>query len=395
MRGVPPLVLAGVLWALGGPGVLGVDWGEGPSEARSPDGLEQRVTAQLRARGYTVRNDPWEWATVEAPERIPAQLRAVARVLDERAAEAIAAFRGGDFARAESLAADLEAIVTATPLLPGAASRLRGSHLLRADLERARGDLDAAAVAVRRALALDPEARLSLRRHGPELLQIYEAEQRALLARRAAWHVVALPAEGVVEVDERVVREVPPGAHFSVWRVPGRPPLARYGDPRDPWLVAAPDRSPSVADLCRDAELDGVLRIRRVSGGLAMQRFDCGARTEESAWTKPWSGPADRFDIGLTSVLSATGGEGHEVALGELRVVPDAAPFAGRATDRAQKPGAGRRNGARPVWKRPALWIPIALVIAGAIAGAVAGTRASSAAPTRVDVGSFTDPAMP
>jgi hypothetical protein len=271
-------------------------------------------------------------------------------------------------------------------------------------MEWTAGDTAGAEAALRRAVALDPEADLSTRRVPPDLAERYEVERAAIIAGRDAWvrPELGIDVRGAqVELDGRIgMRPLPAGEHFVVVRWPGTPPAAGIIGGKAPLQLTRmptrigsrlPVRAREAQRVCEELELQQLVLARVRAGRLGLQTYRCGQGYGEVWYSE------ERADDERT-----WGGVGIAMALD----VPRRA-FRGKRSpllDRAPWPEstpplvATNRNGEvdtpvepkpkKPWYRRAWIWVLVGgVVVAGVTTGAVLGTRQ----PDREIVANFPD----
>ncbi|MCA9686410.1 MAG: hypothetical protein KC457_29855, partial [Myxococcales bacterium] len=311
--------------------------------------------------------------------------------------------RGGRFAEARAALQAADALLHATPLLPGAAASAREVALLSARIAWAEGAKDQAEQWLATALRLDPEARLSPRHAPPELVARHEALQTTLLTERERWPTPVIELggqEAEIEIDGVPgLRQVPPGEHLLlVYRV-GHEPAAAWVAVEDPWQppetgerigVAEPSTEAALEELCSTLGLDQLLLAERRTAQLGLQVHACGRGLGPR-----WIGAREGLELGLEQVFAGPFGEAAPNAGSSAIALDDPWPKPGLPV--AVPPDPGEGGGVEPVAIRPWYrkgWIwgtsagVAAAIAAGVTAGVLLGGR--SPGPTlTVDAGDF------
>jgi hypothetical protein len=372
---------------------VGVAWhSQATVDAATRQRLAQEVARELGVEAEQV-----------IPDAIPQAQRLVAHEVDPddardladlsgRLEAATALFRGGELQLARQQARAVLEQLRRAPDLPGAAGLAWQTHVLFARMEWTAGDPAGAAEALRRAVALDPDAELSTRRVPPDLAELYEAERATTLSGRAEWIQPSLGIDlrgAQVELDGRIgMRPLPPGEHFVVVRWPGTPPASgvvggntplQLTRPRTRVGGALPVRVASAERICEVLELRQLLLARVRDGRLGLQAYRCGSGYGE-AWYSD-EGADDAATWGGVGVAMAV--DAPQRAFRRKRSpLLDRTPWP-ETTPRVASRDGGGKEGTRvdeppkkPWYRRAWIWVLVGgVVVAGVTTGAVLGTR--------------------
>lgn len=288
------------------------------------------------------------------------------------------AYRGGDPQGALAAANDVIAEARADPTAPGLVALLIRAHLLRAQVARTEGDATASDDALRTALRLDPDARVSTRRLPPDLVARHESLRAEILVDRASWQTIeiATDADASIEIDGRVgIRDVPPGEHLVVVRRPGAAPVGAWveqswvaPDPGRRLATGLPGDAADAERICGALDLRRIVLVRQRQARVGLQEYRCGGGFTTTAFADTASP-----EVGLTALRDAPLAADEVAAATALRddrrwPVPEV--FVRRDPENDQPPAP------RPWWRRGWVWGVIAtVVVGGVVTGAVVGTR--------------------
>jgi hypothetical protein len=337
------------------------------------------------------------------PDAIPQAQRLVAHEVDPddardladlagRLEAATALFRGGELELARQQATAVLEQLRRAPHLPGAAGLAWQTHVLFARIEWTAGDTAPAEAALRRAVALDPEAELSTRRVPPDLAERYAAQREAMLSQRDTWTRPELDVDlrgAQVELDGRIgMRPLPPGEHFVVVRWPGTPPAAGVLDglqrpalmrPKTRIGSRLPVRAREAQRICDALELQQLVLARVRAGRLGLQTYRCGVGYGEAWYSEEGADEAATW-----------GGVGVSLAVGapHRAFQRKRSPLLDRKPWPAARPPVVAREGEppgdspveptpkKPWYRRAWVWVLVGgVVVAGVTTGAVLGTR--------------------
>lgn len=352
-----------------------------PEATASPE-LRQRFEAELgTVSGVSQENlvrDPGEIARRIVARDVDAGL--VTRVGEIVATldEADVQLRAGELDAALAAVTATQERLQAAPLMPGASMLAGRAARLEARVHFARGDDEQANRALDRALALDPEAKLSTRDVPPALAKRWAQRQASLLEARPTWPQAQIETEDPGVLDQLVVeidgvpglRPVAPGEHYVVaWR-PGHAPVADHVDFAGPWTVpttpqVVPVGVPATSDeaqrVCDALELDRIVLAHHRDDRLGIEVFDCGAGFGER-----WVGSASVVDEGLSEAWGGTGAGDRSTLDDRWPKVIEARPV----QPPVQPPDK------KPWFKRAWVWVLVGgLVVGGVTTGVVLGTQ--------------------
>lgn len=295
--------------------------------------------------------------------------------------EAAAAYRAGDLDGAAVGATRVTRLLEVDPLAPGSTRLAWRAHLLRAQVAWTQADDARTETALRAAVALDPEARLSTRRVPPGFAAEYRRVQAEVLTQRPSWPSLRLtvPSDAIIEVDGRPgLRPVPPGMHLLVVRQVGRAPIAAAVTTEASWEAppaveaipeVVPDDRTAAQVLCDRLELGHLVLARVRDGRWGLQGYACG-----HGFGPAWYENPGRLREGVRVALGMSGErfDRAEAAISGDRPWPvsrvDPLPRPIEPVDRTPRP--------RPWYKRAWIWTLVGgVVAAGIITGAVLGAR--------------------
>ena len=301
-----------------------------------------------------------------------------------------AAYRAGDFEGAtQALTGVLESLWS-SPQTPGAPASAREAHLLLAKIAWARGETQAAQLALGDALRLDPEARLSTREAPPGLVERYLSVQAELLAGRSelwatpglSWSSAPGPEPSfIVEIDGVPgLRPVAPGHHFFVLRREGYAPIAAWRSIDREWEIpVAAEQVPTSLEhalgaTCAVLELDRLVLAEHRGDRVGLEVHHCGRGSGPL-----WTGTLAQLEVGieraLVDPLSYATGVPSMFGVWPVAVVE----FVG-ATPAQREPVP------RPWYRKGWIWgtsVGAVALISGAVA---AGVLAGAAGPASIEV---------
>lgn len=395
--------------------VVGVVWHE---QATGPSPIRQRVLEALAvptgpdSEPPTILDRADDRARAGLAVALPRERADNIVRLAQGLNDATTRFREGDLLSSEAAVLAVLAALRDDPLLPGAVGLAVSAEVLHAQILWSTPEVDgggeaAATEALRRAVALDPDAALSTRRVPPAIAALHASVRAQTLATQAAWLPILLrrtnPPTGrtaptaptMVEIDGRPGRRlVPPGEHFVVVRTPGRRPLGFVVEaggvidvPEQPEEIAVglPADDAAATVICDHTGAARLVLVTLRTRRLAMESFACGEGFGAVRYSEPFEPIAtDDADLGppdpwLTAAALAMGrsrsGEPRprsRLAAGTPWPKPKPPPDrdAPKETDETTPPPA------KPWYKRVWVWSLIGgVVVAGVTAGAVLGTR--------------------
>ncbi len=294
---------------------IGIVWHDQATVAPT---IQQRLVSDLAVRAEV---EP-EVVVVDASSLVLA--RVALEIPIERAEKAAgwrsllddagAAYRAGELETAQEVLAGLLELVTADPVVPGAARLAWRAQVLRGQLAWAHGDTEQLDAALAAAVALDPEAKPSTRQVPPPVVEAYERQRSSIVAEAGRWPSLQVShPDGepfALEIDGVPGRRpVPPGEHLVVVRRPGHAPLGAVVDTATPWVLpedesvlepGLPTTSDAAQRICQSAELQWLLLARQRGDRLGLQRYSCG-QGFGPVWYEQFEGVAPGLSHVLTS----------------------------------------------------------------------------------------------
>jgi len=292
-------------------------------------------------------------------------------------------FREGRLTDVEASLAEIFAALRAHPGVPGVPQVARDAHLIAARSAWTRGDGAAADLALRHAIALDPDAGISTVRFPPDFVARYVDVRSQVLSERSTWSMPSIPFDPAVEVEidgHVLVGPVPNGEHFVVLRRLGAAPTATVWDrdhaitiePPKETISMGPPASPGAAmAVCEVLRLGRLLIVEARAEQWGVQLFDC-----KDGFRRPWFWSLDEVTERLSNALERPTEAGTTTDLDAPWPTPEPKLAIANRDLREIAPEPDRP---KPWYRRAWIWALVGtLIVAGAVTGIVLGTRAST-----------------